>query len=224
MSHNRLVVLIKYCYICTLENSYLINNLNETVRSLREDGTAGGATYIRWGRTTCPTDTGAQLLYDGYATGGNYAHAGGGVNYLCLPKDPIYGPDVTEGGRGVIYGAEYQTHGTVMDDLSDDDVPCAVCQSTRRNVIMIPGRNQCYKNWTLEYKGYLMSSYYEHPGSKEYVCMDDQPETLASGAANQNGALFYLVEGRCGSLQCPPYIDGQEITCAVCSYRSSDSN
>ena len=29
-----------------------------------------------------------------------------------------------------------------------------------------------------------------------------------------NGLLFHFVEGRCGSLPCPPYEETKELTCA----------
>ena len=87
----------------------------------------------------------------------------------------------------------------------------------------LPGRNQCYNDWQLEYTGFLMSHYYGY-SSKEYTCVDAYPETLNSGSTNANGALFYFVEARCGALKCPPYIEGREITCAVCSYRGRASS
>ena len=82
---------------------------------------------------------------------------------------------------------------------------------------MIPGRNQCYKGWTLEYKGYLVAGHHGHAAATEYVCLDDNPDVIPGRHTNQNGALFYMVEGRCGSLICPPYVDGRELTCVVCS-------
>ena len=44
--------------------------------------TAGGVVYTRWGRTTCPSTSGTQLLYAGRAAGSYYTHNGGGANYL----------------------------------------------------------------------------------------------------------------------------------------------
>ena len=44
-----------------------------------------------------------------------------------------------------------------------------------------------------------------------YECMDISPETVASGGSNQDGALFYHVEPRCGSLPCPPYVNTKEM-------------
>ena len=54
-------------------------------------------------------------------------------------------------------------------------------------------------------------------GKKMFVCLDDDPETIQGGAADLNGALFYLTEARCGPLPCPNYVDGRELTCVVCS-------
>ena len=44
---------------------------------------SGGATYIRWGRTTCPDTEGTELVYKGRAAGSYWDHSGGGANYLC---------------------------------------------------------------------------------------------------------------------------------------------
>ena len=49
---------------------------------------SGGATYIRWGKTSCPSITGTSLLYNGRAAKSYYNHAGGGGNYQCLPNNP----------------------------------------------------------------------------------------------------------------------------------------
>ena len=40
---------------------------------------------------------------------------------------------------------------------------------------------------------------------------------IAGGQDNKNGALFYPVEAVCGSLPCPRYVNGWELTCAVCT-------
>ena len=34
----------------------------------------GGAVYVRWGRTSCPSDQGTELLYSGRAAGSHYTH------------------------------------------------------------------------------------------------------------------------------------------------------
>ena len=182
------------------------------------DNVRDGTTYIRWGKTSCSNYTDAELVYDGYATGGYYTHTGSGTNYLCLPKDPLHEPDIASGSRVRIYGAEYTKQPGFKNNLHNHDVPCAVCRTHRTNVLMIPGRKQCYNKWRLEYHGFLMTSLYTDASPKEFVCMDADPESLDSGFEDQNGALFYPVEARCGSLKCPPYIDNREVTCSVCSY------
>ena len=39
--------------------------------------TSGGVVYTRWGRTTCPSTSGAQLLYTGRAGGTDFEQKGG---------------------------------------------------------------------------------------------------------------------------------------------------
>ena len=50
----------------------------------------GGAVYIRWGRTTCPSTPGTELVYTGRAAGSEATHRGGGANKLCLHNSPQY--------------------------------------------------------------------------------------------------------------------------------------
>ncbi|XP_078618128.1 uncharacterized protein LOC144885853 [Branchiostoma floridae x Branchiostoma japonicum] len=183
---------------------------------------AGGSVYTRWGRKTCANNSGAELVYSGVAGGTEHSHPGGGTNYQCLPTDPQWGryQDGVQ-GAAYMYGAEYQLDRNVpfgSTSLLDDDVPCAVCYvPTRGSKLMIPARNTCPTGWTQEYHGYLMAGYYNHPGAKEFVCVDEQPEVIQGGHANHNGALFYPVEARCGSLPCPHYVEGRELTCVVCT-------
>ena len=184
------------------------------------------ASYIRWGRTTCPGN-GSESVYDGFAGGSHYSHKGGASSMLCLPKDPVWGAGKTSDKRdsnvGFIFGAEYEDGSGRSDQLFgeshyDHDVPCVVCDVTKRStVIMIPGRSKCYPGWTLEYAGYLMSGVYNHAGATDYYCIDKDPENLPSGASSQDGHLLYFVEAICGSLRCPPYVNGREFQCAVCT-------
>jgi len=184
-----------------------------------------GSSYIRWGRSVCPPETGARLVYDGYAGGSHYTHSGGGSNYLCLPRDPEL-VDITGGSRSLLYGAEYELGSTnsPLSGLKDEEVPCAVCYTPNTNVIMVPAKKSCHDGWVLEYSGFLMSEYYGHLGRTTYVCVDGNPERLDNSYGNQNGALFYFVEASCGSLPCGPYTNGFEFTCAVCSLPSVISN
>ncbi|CAH1228029.1 COL6A5 [Branchiostoma lanceolatum] len=183
----------------------------------------GGSVYIRWGRKTCAENGGAELVYSGVAGGTHYNHPGSGTNYQCLPTDPQWGryQNGVQGYKAYMYGAEYELNTNYpfgSTSLHDDNVPCAVCYvPTRGSKLMIPARNTCYSGWTREYHGYLMAEFYNHPGAKEYVCVDEQPEAVPGGHANHNGALFFPVEARCGSLSCPRYVEGRELTCVVCT-------
>ena len=51
----------------------------------------GGITYVRWGKTSCPSVLGTELLYSGVAAGCLFSNMGGAANYLCLPNNPVYG-------------------------------------------------------------------------------------------------------------------------------------
>jgi hypothetical protein len=151
-----------------------------------------------------------------------YDNHGGGSNYLCLPLNPIF-EKVTPGFQGAthIYGAEYQVSGQpnrFTKKLHDHDAPCAVCHAeTRGSHVMIPARNVCPSGWTLEYKGYLMTAYEGHDGRTQFICVDGDAESTTASHVDRNGALLYFVESRCGSLPCPPYANGKELTCVVCT-------
>ena len=121
-----------------------------------------------------------------------------------------------------LYGAEYQTGSFApWAGLQDHEVPCAVCRApSRTSYMMLPARNECPdESWTTEYAGWLVAAHHSHKRS-EFLCMDKEPEAVPRTATNQDGALFYLVEGRCtsnGGLPCGPYVDDYELTCAVCT-------
>ena len=157
----------------------------------------------------------------GYVGGTHYKQKGSASNYVCLTRDPIYAKHQSgyQNNRARIYGAEYETStaGIYPSSLYEHDVPCAVCHVTKRaSQMMVPGRNVCPAGWTREYKGYLMAEYHSHYRTM-YTCVDENPDYTPGTHADINGALFYFVEGVCGSLPCKPYIAGHELTCAVCT-------
>jgi hypothetical protein len=83
---------------------------------------------------------------------------------------------------------------------------------------MIPARNVCPSGWNLEYKGYLMSAYYgNNNGRTQFICVDGNAEGTTGSQSSQDGAVLYFVESICGSLPCPPYATGKELTCVVCT-------
>ena len=53
-----------------------------------------------------------------------------------------------------------------------------------------------------------------------FICVDGAPEVRPGGGLDHNGATLFLVSIHCGSLPCPPYEQGRELTCVVCSRRN----
>ena len=173
--------------------------------------TSGGATYIRWGKSSCPGVTGTELVYSGIAGGSQHDQDGGGSNYLCMPIDPEYSSTLTYAAgiqdSSPIHGAEYEHP---VQGTHNHNVPCAVCRvSTRPTVVMIPAKASCPPSWTREYYGYLMASYKGHRRTT-FECVDK--------AGNTNGALFQHTEATCSTgLPCGPYNNYKELNCVVCT-------
>ena len=180
-----------------------------------------GVTYVQWGRKRCSA-YGVQTLYSGIAAGSHYTHSGGGANTQCLPLDPIWGvyQDGNQAAGGNIFGSEYQLGHIQMfanKDLDQQNPPCALCYAATKNTqFMLPAKNSCPSGWSRAYYGYLMADYHDHKGRNSYVCVDYYAEGTTASKRNENGNLFYPVEGICGSLPCPPYVNGRELTCCVC--------
>ena len=47
--------------------------------------------------------------------------------------------------------------------------------------------------------------------------MDKDAEAIPGLGANIDGALFYHTEVVCNGINCPPYDNTKELTCAVCT-------
>ncbi|XP_070564626.1 short-chain collagen C4-like [Ptychodera flava] len=195
--------------------------LNRHMQKRHYGRSTSGVVYTRWGHNSCPG--GRTLVYTGSMAGSFHSHEGGGSNYLCLPEVPQYDNSVYAGKqlyRGYVYHVEYRGRSGPLNSKRYNDLPCAVClQEQRNNYIMYPARKDCPSGWTREYYGYLMSSKYNQATS-EYVCVDVSGGILTGTSSAVNGASIYPVESRCSrgsGLPCAPYVDGYELTCAVCS-------
>ena len=170
-------------------------------------------TYVRYGNSTCPANSGTSLVYSGYAAGTVYWRQGGGSNILCLPDQPEY---VVSGVNleSVVFGSEYES---AFLGNQNENVPCAVCSVTNRpEVIMIPAKVNCPASWTREYYGYLYS---ENQGSQRttFICVDENAEFIAGKTGHMDGCDLWIVEASCVSLPCPPYNAEAEMSCVVCS-------
>ncbi|XP_063399721.1 short-chain collagen C4-like [Mytilus trossulus] len=195
--------------------------VNATVEAtMHEELTRFGVTYIRWGRKGCPD--GAELVYTGQAGGNKYNNEGGGVNNLCLPNDPENGEHQLY-DNSQVHGAEYyinsdrKPHG-MSDNLRYKEVPCVVCyRKQRSSILIVPGRKTCYKDWNVEYEGYLMANHYIQKRTN-YACIDVNAEPFDSRSSHEsNSVLFYPIRTSCGSLRCPPYTEAADVYCVVCT-------
>lgn len=100
------------------------------------------------------------------------------------------------------------------------DIPCAVCKTPgKTTTLMIPAKKTCYNGWNKEYSGYLVAQADDSSRSPtEYICVDENMESIPGGDADDNEGVVYPVEiGSCNTLSCPPYVHGRELTCVVCS-------
>jgi hypothetical protein len=113
-----------------------------------------------------------------------------------------------------------EMHGTewYVPGHSAPDVPCAVCQVPEAKVIMVPGTKTCPVAWTSQYTGHIVAHSSGYSASSEFLCADGNPEDR-EGTGNQlnDGGFFMFTTAHCGTLPCPPYVDGKVITCVVCS-------
>lgn len=164
------------------------------------------------------------MLYSGVAAGPDYGDNGGGSNLLCLTDEPIF-LGYTAGrdeNRGHVLGSEFQTPNAPSDSifggLFDHNSPCAACYTSERsNQIMIPGTINCTASWTREYYGYLMTGDDSH-NRISHVCVDVDTVSVPDSAANDFGVLLTFAEVFCtDGISCPPYEDGYELTCVVCT-------
>ena len=146
---------------------------------------------------------------------------GGGSNYLCLSESPVFMENeagIEDGARARVYGVEY----TKTFGMSNDEAPCAVCQSRRKASLMIPATNQCLSGWTTEYAGFLVASNAVNQKRTEFVCLDGHFEHTLHSDSSDNKAegkasRFVQAEAKCGALPCRPYINNADLLCVVCS-------
>ena len=168
-----------------------------------------GGLYTRWGKSSCPTVTGTELVYSGRA-----AISSHGTDFICLPTDPEY-TSSTSVGSLYVYEVEYHTHPA---GLMNHNAPCAVCYtSPRATVLMIPAKLTCPQNWTTEYTGYLMT---EDNIYTTHACVDQHPEFIYGTGSNSAPYEFFALKVRCNrvGIPCPPYSSANKaLTCVVCS-------
>ena len=199
------------------------NYVNGREVTCAQCSSSAGPTYVRWGRSTCPTA--ASLLYVGRASGAAHNEAGSGTNYVCLHETPVYSTTATTSQAGArLYRAEYETTSAglyFLWVLQNKDVPCAVCQTTGGLAVMTQhGSSSCPTGWSTEYSGYTMSGPHNTGYRHEYTCVDGEAEAAADSVDTRNTkyAPMSPVElmQEAGNKQ-QGYTGYEEVTCAVCS-------
>lgn len=181
--------------------------------------------FTRWGRNTCPDTVGTQLVYNGIVAGTAW-DTGGSAAYHCLHKQPEFlstTPGIQE-GRAKFYGTEYEARASppAFSNMRGHNAPCAVCYTASRTTeIIIPGRISCPASWTREYFGYLMTVRSEHHALTTPVCVDQNAESVPGSATRtigtSIGSQLFFIETTCSEIPCPPYSNGAELTCVVCT-------
>lgn len=150
----------------------------------------------------------------GVIAGSHYTHDGAS-SALCLPLYHVFQNYSEVSEVTWISGAEYKVSNHPSNNL---DPSCAVCRAARAATIMVPATSSCYTGWTLEYTGILMAGLYAHKVATEFICADSALEWLAGTSHSKEiGKMLYSVLSSCRPALCPPYIEGEVLSCVVCS-------
>ena len=181
--------------------------------------TNSGTTYIRWGRTTCPS--GAVMLYNGRAAASPSRYKGGTSDYLCLPDNPKGSSTYRASEVGYLEGVEYEEWRSSSRRVGEN-MPCAVCYVPTRSAMFVQQANySCPSGWSREYHGYVMSENL-HDRRTSTICVDSYPQAVPGTSTNARlGAHAYFLTVRCpysnSELACGPYEDRRILSCAVCT-------
>ena len=161
-------------------------------------------------------------MFSGFAATSDHSDTGNGANTLCLPSEPEFRPDVVAGlhdRASKITSVEFEPESDFFRDksLNNHDMTCALCQTARNDVIMVPARRTCPQGWHVEYEGLLMADWKTGHRS-EYVCVSLDVEAIAGTRRNRDAGRWWVVEVTCvEGLPCDVYPEGYELSCVVCS-------
>ncbi|XP_065057440.1 uncharacterized protein LOC135685429 isoform X2 [Rhopilema esculentum] len=184
-------------------------------------------TYFRWGRKACPKS--AVTVFGGYMASSKTRprRTGGGTNYVCLPStnitysnfnlDPLSSL-VTSSIDGVKYGNKHLFKTKLVHTL-DRLALCSVCQRFRKTTsLMIPGNSTCPKDWTFEYRGFLMA---DSEKRTDFICVDESAEGGGSSLSTDLhiGTLVYVNAKwpNCFANKCATNSGTKTLRCVVCS-------
>ena len=67
-----------------------------------------------------------------------------------------------------------------------------------------------------------MSGHHSHKGYTMYVYVNKDAQPLPGLGAGYDAALMYHAMADCGyGIPCPPYVQGKELTCVMCTEEST---
>ncbi|MFH0892304.1 MAG: hypothetical protein V1867_05995 [Candidatus Falkowbacteria bacterium] len=183
----------------------------------RINSSAGGTTYINWGRGDCAA--GDTVLYGGFGFGATYSVMSGGDNDICvqLPADAEFAHTGAIADRmypSMSGGSPWMPAGY---DPARSFVRCAVCYRNQSACYTGYGTHNCNKgNFTDKaYDGYVAAGINEsHTLSRERNCVNRNFDNTG-GAATTWGAAWYgsRIENNFGQAG---YDNLVFIRCAVC--------
>lgn len=170
------------------------------------------------------------------------ASSGGGSNLQCLPNDPEYDPTAPKNVphsslKPAWLQVEFSPTMFGRPIPKHYHLPCVACETVQRvTKIMIPAQVRCPYDWTLDYKGYLVSAaegnlpagnlpvtyFREGYYRVNYLCIDSKIELLNTTTPGGRGTPLYPVAahatGGSALKNIPPYkADYTALSCVICS-------
>eukprot|EP00795_Rhopilema_esculentum_P010502 gene10502-19217_t len=183
------------------------------------------ATFIRFGKATCPIAVGIMSLTGGRTT---IDYSKMNPHYECssLHKGPVKqqvpgfqffpGLQFLTPMYSVKYRVRHHSPFKNKDELHGKEVPCISCLATKVEAsLMLQGTSQCPEDWTLAYRGYVMSENWNHLRS-ENICVDMEAEKLNAPSFDGRLATLTALEASCHGKACGTDLDEKAIKCVVC--------
>ena len=105
---------------------------------------------------------------------------------------------------------------------SDKAISCAQCfVDERTSATTFAGRTTCPSEWTLEYRGYIMSKDFKSRKG-DFICVDvdsrtTDDEVLVTSRTDKPNYISD-VKLSCGTLPCNKYQNDKLLPCVVCTY------
>lgn len=105
---------------------------------------------------------------------------------------------------------------------NESPISCSLCfVEERTSPTVFPGRTTCPPEWTMEYRGYMMTKDIKSRKG-DYICMDSDSRTsdldmlVLSKIDKQD--FVSDVKLSCGTLPCEKYEKDKLLPCVVCTY------